>query len=96
MIRRKHLLKVSEKRIVQRAKVPEIVSSGTYTLYRKLSILFFSSNCIFHLNVVGTRQAKIHNKVTEQDMHRNDEVISMHISTSGNHVVTILQKAGRK
>ena len=77
-----YLLKVSKEHIVQRARVPEIASSGTYTLYRKSSILFFQSNCIFHLNIVGTRQATIHNRITEKSVARNDEVISSHTCPS--------------
>ena len=78
MMRSINLLKVRKEHIVQSAKVPEIASSGTYTLYRKSSILFFQSNCIFHLNIVGTRQATIRNKMTVKGVARNDEVISRH------------------
>jgi len=60
------LLKVSKERSVQRTKVPEIVSSGTYKLCRMSFILFFQSNSIFHLNNVGTRQAIIRNSITER------------------------------
>ena len=60
------MLKVSKEHIVQRTRVPEIASSGTYTLHRMSSILFFQNNCIFHLNIVGTRQATIRNSITER------------------------------
>ena len=53
---------------MQRAKVPEIASSGTYTLYRMSSTLSFQNNRIFHLNSVGTRQATIHNRITEKSV----------------------------
>ena len=76
------LLKVSKERIVQSARVPEIVSSGTYNFCEKSSILIFPSNCIFHLNVVGTRQATIRNRMTEKSVARNDEVISSHTCPS--------------
>ena len=61
-------LKVSKEHIVRRTRVPEIASSGTYTLYKKSSILFFQSNCIFHLTIVGTRQATIYYKITENSV----------------------------
>ena len=57
MIRCILLAKSKQEHFVQRARVPEIASSGTYTsLYEKTSILFFQRNCIFHLYSVGTRQ----------------------------------------
>ena len=59
-------------------KVPEIVSSGTYTLYKKSSILSFKKSRIFHLNILGTRQAIIHNRITEKSLARSDEVTSSH------------------
>ena len=72
------MLKVSKKNIVQSTRVPEIASSGTYTLYRKSSIRFFKYNCTFHLNIVGTRQATIRNRITEKSVARSDRVTSSH------------------
>ena len=76
MIRCILFAKSKQERIVQRAIVPEIVSSGTYTLYRMSSILFLQNNCIFLLNIVGTRQATIHNSITEKSVARSDGVTS--------------------
>ena len=59
------MLKVSKERIVHYTRVPEIAPSGTYSLHRMSSILFFQNNCIFHLNIVGTRQATIRNRITK-------------------------------
>ena len=67
------LLNISKEHIVQRARVPEIASSGTYTLHGMSSILFFRNNCIFHLNSVGTQQATIRNSITENSVARNPQ-----------------------
>ncbi len=65
-------------------------------LYKKSSIPFFPSNRIFHLNIVGTRQAIIRNKMTEKDVARNDEVISSHTHYPSNTTMNNSPKADRK
>ena len=54
---------------------------GHLHLYRMSSILFFQNNCIFHLNIVGTRQATIRNRITEKSVARSDGVTSSHTRT---------------
>ena len=98
------LIKKCRETNVQRARVPEISSSGTYTLHRKASIIFFQSNCIFHLSIVGTRQAINRNRITEKGEARSDEVASCLTCPSVGRneirfllsVVIISLKAGRK
>jgi len=75
------LLNIRKEHIVQSIIVPEIASSGTYILHRMSSILFFQNNCIFHLNSVGTRQATIHNSITEKSVARSDGVTSSNTRT---------------
>ena len=72
-----HFIKHRRKYNQRRAIVPEIVSSGTYNLCRKASILFFWSNCIFHLNI-RTRQVCNQNKITGKSVARSDGVTSSH------------------
>lgn len=69
---------------------------GHLLLFQKLSILFFQSNRIFHLSIVGTRQATIYNNMTEKATSRNDEVISRRISAHGYNVMNSMPKANRK
>ena len=69
---------------------------GHYNLYRKSSILFFQSNRIFHLNIVGTRQAPIRNSMTEKSVARSDSVTSSHTWVPGKSVVNSSPKADRK
>jgi len=67
---------------VQRARVPEIAFSGTHNLYRKSSILFFQNNRILRLNIVGTRQAIIRNRMIEKGVASSYGVTSSHTCPS--------------
>ena len=55
---------------------PKLYLRALTRLYKKPCILFFQNNRIFHLSIVGTRQANIRNKMAEKIVSRSDKVTS--------------------